>query len=208
MSRRGFEVRSTCSNCGKPVSRSASVCPHCGVKFYGEKWMNQSSSTKNFTSKHLAIILILIFIVLLFGYFFANNDWGPNDEIYDVQDYSKALFVGDDYDNKLGGATGVYGCYGYDSAGNMTDDYEKIVSDPVYIGLDDFMDEVNVTEFVDSFVDYTNDRFTRINDTSIEGKHHNYTFVDVNNIYLNNLSANVYDFNIVKDNHGLIEIKS
>lgn len=31
-------IEHTCSNCGKPVNKNASKCPHCGVKLSGRVW--------------------------------------------------------------------------------------------------------------------------------------------------------------------------
>lgn len=31
-------IKHTCSNCGKPVNKNASKCPHCGVKLAGRVW--------------------------------------------------------------------------------------------------------------------------------------------------------------------------
>lgn len=67
-----YEVKSTCSSCGREVNRNAARCPYCGVKFSGERWINgKPSQSKSFTlsegeEKILAVVSVLVALSIPF----------------------------------------------------------------------------------------------------------------------------------------------
>ena len=170
-----YGVNSRCSNCGKPVSREAEQCPHCGVHFSGEKWIKRKNKSKINSLlgwKHYVAIVALIAIVALCAFAMFSPSDNSVSEINHVNDISIA--VGE---NDLGLSSVV--TYGFDEDGGVTTEFEKIDGNLVTVSIRD--NKHNVTqEDVDKIISGVlekDDSLVRINDTTVGGKFNNYTYV-------------------------------
>ena len=172
-----YGVQSKCSNCGKPVSKEAEKCPHCGVHFSGKRWVGKKKKfdIRDFESwslKHyLALVVILAIVaVCAFALFMPSED--SVSEINHVNELSIAVGEGDE------GLSSVV-AYGYDKDKGVTTEFDKIYGNEVIIVLRDNGRELNQSDIdkVISGVLKRDGSLVKINDTTIGGKFNNYTYV-------------------------------
>lgn len=172
-----YGVKSRCSNCGKPVSREAKKCPHCGTSFSGERWVNKKSKPKftdfnQWTWKQYIAVIAVIAIIALGAYaLFAPADDSVS-EITHVNELS--VSVGE---NDVGLSSVL--SYGYDDDGGVSTQYDKIVDNKVTVVLMD--SNRNLTqEDIDKVISgvlQKDDSLVKVNETTIKGKYNNYTYV-------------------------------